>query len=128
MHRADGGSSTARRLKPNVKQGSNQQHGVDALSHSYDLPAEDLSDRSQDLSALLDFEQYFPSTLPLSMHHPLDEEADRQADAEIMRRGLPEELALKPVRNTCTAAAACARCCSYKLAGITPGYLHTTVW
>lgn len=58
---------------------------------------EDSSDECQDPGMLFDFEQYTPTTLPLSLHHPLDVEADARADAAVMRHGLPDELALRPV-------------------------------
>jgi len=93
-------SSSRRRLKPNIKLDSKGQPGADA-DGGYDeaYGSDDGSDVDQDLASLFDYEQCFPTTLPLSLHHPCDDEADAAADAAVMRRGLPEELALKEVRG-----------------------------
>jgi hypothetical protein len=88
-------SSGRRRLKPNAK-----PDGADSAGgHTYDddYEGDDYEDGGQDLASLFDYEQYFPTTLPLPLHHPLDEEADPAADAALMRHGLPDELALRQV-------------------------------
>lgn len=100
-------SSSKRRLKPNA---AKLEDGTAAAAadgtgtskprpHHTDGSDGSDSEGAQELSSLFDYEQYFPTTLPLPLHHPCDEEADAYGDAAVMRHGLPEELALREVRS-----------------------------
>lgn len=89
-------SSGRRRLKPKVD-GDAAAGGYGSLEDAGDDSGSDGG--QQDIASLFDYELYFPTTLPVSLHHPCDKEADAAADAAVMRRGLPVELALKEVKG-----------------------------
>jgi hypothetical protein len=93
-------SSSKRRLKPSVKSDGKAEGGSESYPYGDDEASGSGSDEyDQDLATLFDYEQYYPTTLPLPLHHPCDEEADADSDRAIMRQGLPQELALKEVKG-----------------------------
>jgi len=69
------------------------------------------------LEQLFDYDQYFPTSLPIRRHHPLDVDADTTADAAPTRQGVPQDLMLQEV--WC--------CCDVQLAGMEFALLSGTM-
>lgn len=73
-------------------------HTPEGKRELYDAGA-DAAEDEEVAGPLFDFSQYYPTTLPLSMHHPEDDAADLQVEQQAMRQGVPEDLVQRQVRG-----------------------------
>eukprot|EP00775_Hariotina_reticulata_P010942 gene10942-11096_t len=76
-------------LKAKTK-GDKQEDG-----RMYPGASEGSEEGDEPLEQLFDYDQYFPTSLPVSRHHPLDLDADTTADTAPMRHGVPKDLMLQ---------------------------------
>eukprot|EP00879_Flechtneria_rotunda_P000619 GHRR01000732.1.p1 GENE.GHRR01000732.1~~GHRR01000732.1.p1 ORF type:complete len:515 (+),score=225.00 GHRR01000732.1:344-1888(+) len=83
-----------------IKQDASAKKEAESKMKGEDRPKEfdgsyEDDEEDESITQLLDYSQYYPTALPISLHHPLDEGAHQEADAALFRQGVPEDLALK---------------------------------
>lgn len=95
-------AAAKKELKSKLKSDPSKVDATKSSTRFFDGADDGDSDEDEDAAAnTFNFNQYFPNTLPLSLHHPEDDAADPDSDALLMRQGVPEDLALRQVMRLC---------------------------